>query len=133
MLQQRNGSYQSMNKEQAIHKFWNSFGISAYDENTVPDGLEFPYITYSVSTDSLGNALTLYANIWDRSTSWERATLKAEEIAQFIGYGHHLESFNGGYVYITKGTPFAQRMSEPGDDMVRRIYINVEAEFLCEY
>ena len=122
-----------MNKEQAIHKFWSSFGIPAYDENTVPDDLEFPYITYSVSTDSLGNAVTLYANIWDRSTSWEAITLKAEEIAEFIGYGYHLESFEGGYVYITKGTPFAQRMNEPGDNMVRRIYINVEAEFLCEY
>lgn len=122
-----------MNKEQAIHKFWNSFGIPAYDENTVPDDLSFPYITYNVSTDSLGNAVTLYANIWDRSTSWKTVTEKSEEIARFIGYGYHLESFDGGYIYITKGTPFAQRMSEPGDDTTRRIYINVEAEFLCEY
>mgnify|MGYP007057717663 CR=1 FL=1 len=26
-----------MNKTQALHQFWNSFGIDAYEENSVPD------------------------------------------------------------------------------------------------
>jgi hypothetical protein len=36
-------------------------------------------------------------------------------------------------LYISKGSPFAQRMKEPSDDMVRRIYININAEFLTAF
>ena len=36
-----------MDKQQAIHGFWSSFGITAYDENSVPDDAELPYITYN--------------------------------------------------------------------------------------
>jgi hypothetical protein len=122
-----------MNKEQAINNFWNSFGIPAYDENSVPNNIEFPYITFNVSTSNINNVVSLYANVWDRSTSWKRATEIAEQIAKFIGYGHYAKKFDGGYIYITLGSPFAQRMEEPGDNLIKRIYINIEAEFLSSY
>ena len=122
-----------MDKEQALNNFWNRFGWTAYDENTVPDNAEYPYITYNVSTGNVNNSISLYAQLWDRSTSWKRVVSKSEEIAEYIGYGHHVESFDDGYIYITMGNPFAQRMSEPGDDKMRRIYISVNVEFLCKY
>lgn len=34
---------------------------------------------------------------------------------------------------LKRGSPFAQRMSDPNDDMIRRIYINITAEFLTAY
>ena len=34
-----------MTKANAIYNFWNSFGITAYEENTVPEDAIFPYIT----------------------------------------------------------------------------------------
>ena len=40
-----------MNKEQAIHFFWSQFGLPAYDENSVPDDAQMPYITYNVVID----------------------------------------------------------------------------------
>ena len=40
-----------MDKAQALHSFWSGFGLTAYDENTVPDGAQLPYITYEVEGD----------------------------------------------------------------------------------
>lgn len=40
--------------------------------------------------------------------------------------------FDNGRLFITKGTPFAQRMTDE-DDMVRRIYINITAEYFSAY
>lgn len=123
-----------MNKEQAIHTFWSGFGIPAYDEQTVPDNAKMPYITYRVVTDSIGNVCNLTGSIWYRSTSWKEVSDKAAEVAQAVGqYGFTKLKLDDGYVWFTKGAPFAQRMSDPASDMIRRIYLNVQAEFLTAY
>lgn len=122
-----------MDKAQAIHKLWASFGLTAYDENSVPDDARLPYITYSVSTASLGDVIPLTASIWYRSTSWKEVTAKSEEIAKKIGEnGFYIEKLDSGYVWVTKGVPFAQRFGSDADP-VKRIYINVMAEFLTAY
>ena len=126
-----------MDKAQALQKFWESFGIPAYDENTVPTGEnspQTPYITYNSQTDSIGAILSLTGSIWYRSTSWALPEQKAAEIAQAVGgTGYYITAVDGGYLWITKGTPFAQRMADPEDDMIRRIYINLQGEFLTAY
>lgn len=123
-----------MNKSQAIDYFWNSFSIPAYDENSVPDDATYPYITYTNSTGSLDDVLSLTASIWDRSNSWERVSLKADEIAKKVGeFGHYTLPIDNGYVWFTKGNPFTTRMGDQLDDRIKRIYINVQAEFLTPY
>ena len=125
-----------MDKWQAIDNFWNGFEWNAYDENSVDTGEnapELPYITYSALTGSLGQVLTLTASLWDRSSSWQRISNKADEIAEAIGYGFTLMQIDGGYLWITKGQPFAQRMSDPNDDEIKRVYIMLNAEFLTAY
>lgn len=122
-----------MDKAQAIHNFWNSFGWKAYDETSVPDNAEMPYITYAVRTDSIGYEVNLYASLWDRTTSWQRISKKAEEIAEYIQRQNPISiPIDNGRLYITKDTPFAQRMSDE-DDMVRRIYLICNGEFLTSY
>ena len=117
-----------MDKSQAVHNFWSGFSIPAYDENSVPGDAALPYITYSVATDSLGNPVALTGSVWYKSTSWEAASRKADEIAEGIG-SHKVIALDNGYLYLTKGTPFTQRMPDP-DDTIKRIYINIMAEYL---
>lgn len=120
-------------KEQALQSFWSSFGLKSYDESTVPTGEnapQFPYLTYNVVVDSIGNPVALTASLWYRSSSWKDVTEKSEEIAQNIGYGGKLVHFDGGAIWIKRGSPFAQRMADDSDDVIRRIYMNIEAEFL---
>lgn len=123
-------------KFKAIQDFWSSFGLQAYDENSVPSGDSaplFPYITYSASTDSIGNDIPLTGSLWYRSASWAAISQKAAEIERFL-YEHNSPiEVDGGYLWIKRGSPFAQRMGDDSDDMIRRIYINITAEFLTAY
>lgn len=120
-----------MDKAQGIHQFWSSFSLPAYDENTVPDNAVMPYITYSMATGSLDDLIPLAASLWYRSTSWAAITEKADEIEQaIVEMNPPAIKIDGGRIYLSKGSPFSQRMSEPGDSAVRRIYLNVNAEFL---
>ena len=121
-----------MNKIQALHSFWNGFKLKAYDETSVPDGATLPYITYEVSSDGFGNMLAQTASLWYRSSSWSDITAKEQEISDFLGRGGRMIAYDDGAMWIQKGFPWAQRMSEPSDDMVRRIVLNIQVEFLDE-
>lgn len=118
-----------MDKAQAIHSFWSSFGIDAFDENTVPIDGAMPRITYEVAESDLDRPVALSGSLWYRSTSWREISLKAKEIAEFIDQGL-VYPIDGGYIWIVRGTPFAQRMSDE-DDSIRRIYLNLEVEFIA--
>ena len=128
-----------MNKAEAFHRFWSSFGVTAWDANTVPDeetmrdmGLDpFPRLiyTFSVGYWEDGNILQS-ASLFYRSTSWEAITDKAEEIGRAIGMGGVILRYDGGAVWVKRGTPFYQRMADPEDEMIRRIYFNLATEFL---
>jgi len=122
-----------MDKEQSINKFWSSFNIPAYDENSVPDDVTYPFIAYSVSTGMLGGVASLYANLYYRSPSWKEISNKKDEIAEYLGSGGVIIKLDNGYTYLYQGEPFAQRLSEPGDDYVKRYYIQLLAEFLTPY
>ena len=120
-----------MTKAQAIHSFWSSFGIPAYEATTVDDEKRGDfYITYDVAVDSLDRAIPLSASIWElNSTSWTRVSAKADEISDALIQVKTIP-LDIGYLYIARGQPFAQRVSDENDS-VRRIYINVMAEFLA--
>ena len=117
-----------MNKEQALNTFWNTFSIPAYDVYTVPDDVAMPYITYEASTASIGTDVLLSASFWYKGMSWGQITAKKDEISSYIGGGAS-QPYDGGRVWIRKATPFSQRMSEPDDPNVRRIVIQIMAEF----
>lgn len=120
-----------MNKAQAIQSFWSSFGLPAYDQFTVPQDAKMPYITYNVSEGEIDTYVGLYGSIWSRGTSWEQVEIKAKQIAQYIVRMNPIK-IDGGYLHINLGNPFAQRLQDE-DDNVRRIYLNLQAEFFTEY
>lgn len=120
-----------MNKEQSLQSFWESFNIPAYDETSVPDDAQMPYITYSVATGSLEDVIGLTATIWYRSTSWKDITIKKDEIAESIGVGGKIIKLNNGYAWLCRGNTFAQRIASE-DTMVRAYYLQLNAEFLTK-
>lgn len=121
-----------MDKGQAIQEFWSSFELPAYDENSVPDDATYPYITYSMVYDSLDYIALLTGSVWYRGTKWSDASQKAEEISEYLGMGGKVLPLDRGYVWLFRGTPFAQRMGDENDPLVKRIYFNVSAEFLTD-
>ncbi len=119
-----------MTKAAAIYQFWSSFGLTAYEENTVPDYAAFPYITYQLVTDSFDREISLTASIWYRSESWNAINSKAEEISQKISRGGKIVSCDGGAIWLKRGQPFSQNMRDESDDLIKRKYLNITAEFM---
>ena len=121
-----------MTKYQALQHFWSSFGIPAYENSTVPD-IESRgdfYITYEAVTDSLDNAVPMSASIWKvNTTSWKDVSEVADRISDELIQVKTIP-LDIGYLYITRGRPFSQKMSDE-DETVRRIYINIMAEYLA--
>lgn len=119
-----------MTKAAAIYQFWNSFGLTAYEENTVPTDADFPYITYQLVTDSFGREISLAASLWYRSESWTDINAKTEEISQKISRGGKIIPCDGGAIWLKRGQPFAQNMGDESDNLIKRKYLNITAEFM---
>lgn len=119
-----------MTKAAAIYQFWNGFGITAYEENTVPTDAAFPYITYQLVTDSFDREIPLTASIWYRSESWAGINAKTDEISQKISRGGKIIPCDGGAIWLKRGQPFAQNMGDESDDLIKRKYLNITAEFM---
>jgi hypothetical protein len=119
-----------MTKSGALYTFWAGFGIPAFEENSVPEGAEFPYITYESGLDGFGGEMLLSGSVWYRSTSWVDANAKAEEIGGALGYGGMRIPCTGGRLWIRRGSPSARASGDPDDDLIRRMIINIEVMFL---
>lgn len=121
-----------MDSQQALDNWWNSFQWQAFEENTVPDDALSTYghyLTYTAGTSEFERPMMLSVSAWERSTSWAGTVNKASEIEAAIGLGGTVIPFDGGTIWIKRGNPFSQRMPDE-DDTVRRVYMNLEVEFI---
>ena len=119
-------------KTQALYNFFSGFELPAYEENTVPTGAnapELPYITYATATSGFDSDVQISASLWYKGYSWEGADRKAAEINTALAHGGKMIPYTGGALWIRRGTPFAQHMADD-DDTIRRIYLNLTAEYL---
>lgn len=125
-----------MTKDEAIFEFWSSFGLTAYEETTVPsddDAPNLPYLTYQGVSSGFGTEAQVAVSLWYFSTSLVEINAKADEISQAIGLGGAIVPCDGGVLWIKRGTPFAQNLrgSEEQEGLLRK-YINVSIEFLTQ-
>lgn len=122
-----------MTKAAALQSFFAQFGIAAYAASSVPDDAVFPWLTYELITGSFdGGAVSLTVNLWYYTDSEAVPNAKAQEIADTIGYGGALVPCDGGYIWIRRGSPWCQSVTEASDKSIKRRYINVTAEFLTK-
>lgn len=119
-----------MTKAASIYQFWSGFGLTAYEENTVPTDANFPYVTYQLVTDSFDREVAATSSLWYRGESWAVVNAKTEEIAQYIGLGGKIIKCDGGCIWIKRGHPFAQNMGDESDDLIKRKYLNLTLEYL---
>lgn len=121
-----------MDRWEAQHKFWNSFGVPAYEANSVPDekDLTYPYITYEAAAGGFGVEIPIQASIWDKNTSWERADILADTIESAIALMLPVAYNSGMYRVWAGNTPFAQSMGDPNNDRIKRKLLSVNFEFM---
>lgn len=123
-----------MDKWQAQQAYWGGFGLEAYNALTVPDEAKQildeggMYITYSPVNGSLNGTAMSVGSLWYKGRSWATICQKTSIIEQLADREIKID---GGAVKFRKPTSnFAQPMSDPNDENVRRMVLSVEVEFL---
>lgn len=120
-----------MTKEAALKSFFSKFGISAYPSTAVPDDVIFPYLTYEVITSAFdGEPVGLTVNLWYFTTQEGPPNAKARELSEAIGPGGKTLPCDGGYIWLKRGAPWCQSLTDETSKNIKRRYINVTAEYL---
>ena len=120
-----------MDRFEAQHGFWSSFGVPAYEENSVPElnKVKFPYITYTAYLAGFDQDVAARASIWTRSSSWAGAEALVDEIDARLRNGGAIVPYDGGVLWVTQLSPFAQGMGDPADDKIKRMVLSVLLHF----
>lgn len=105
----------------ALKTFFSGFDLPAYAEDSVPDDVALPYITYSVSVPEWNQKASMYAQVWDRTKSNTGIIRKADQITAAIGQGKNIP-LEAGYLVIWPESPLIQ-IRVDGD--YRSAYINL--------
>lgn len=105
----------------ALKTFFSGFGLPAYQEGTVPDDVELPYISYSLVSPEWNQKASMYVRVWDRTTSNTWLIQKTDQITAAIGE-RKIIPLTAGYLVIWPETPKVQ-IQVDGD--YRFAYINL--------
>lgn len=117
-------------RESAIYEFMNGFGIPAYPASSTPDEAPYPYLTYSlVISDFVSGEVPIEVNVWYYTDSESIPNAKVREIEEVIGRGGRMVPFDGGAVWIKKGDPWCQSLSDDNHSVKRR-YLNMSLEYI---
>lgn len=122
-------------KAAAIQGFLSGFGVPAYAAASVPDDATEPYLTYALVDGAWGDGeVAMEVNLWYYGDGEAAPNAKVQEISKAIGIGGAYIPCDGGAIWIKRGSPFAQSVSDgTGDDKVKRRYINLDLEYITPY
>ena len=121
-----------MDRWESQYQFWASFGVPAYEENSVPDEAEvsYPYITFPRVLGGFGGRTNVTPSIYDKSFSWERADALANAVYNALENGGATIDYDGGQIWIIRDDDnFANGIGNPDDDMIRRLRLSVFYDF----
>ena len=119
-----------MTKEQALHQFFNQFGITGYRNTSVPDDVIFPFLTYDTPISSFEeDPVSITLNLYFYTDSEADPDAKAEEIRKAIGMGGVLLNCDGGAIWLKWGVPWCLSLVDETNRNIKRRYINITAEY----
>ena len=119
-----------MTKGAALQSFFNSI-MPSYAESSVPDNATLPYLTYELITSSWnGGEVGLTVNMWFRTTSEKEPNAAVDKLSKAIGLGGVQLPCDDGVIWLKRGSPWAQSLTDETDKTIKRRYINVTAEYL---
>ena len=119
-----------MTKGAALQAFFSQF-IDAYAASAVPEDVTFPYLTYELITSAWdGGEVGLTVNMWFRTTSEKEPNAAVDRLSKAIGLGGVFLHCDDGVIWLKRGSPWAQSLTDETDKTIKRRYINVTAEYL---
>ena len=121
------GNFTNLTK--TLYSYFNSFGVSAYLDNSAPTGATFPYITYTLNYEDGYIDNLIQVRIWTKSTSLVQLTTLVDKIGDNVNNGITINGADGGTIWIKKGSPFAQFI--PEEDLTLKVaYLTLTTNIL---
>ena len=119
-----------MTKGAALQSFFDSI-MTAYASSAVPEDATLPYLTYELITSAWnGGEVGLTVNMWFRTTSEKEPNAAVDKLSKAIGLGGVFLHCDDGVIWLKRGSPWAQSLTDETDKTIKRRYINVTAEYL---
>ena len=119
-----------MTKGAALQAFFGGI-MTAYAASAVPDDATLPYLTYDLITSAWGDGeVGLTVNMWFRTTSEKEPNAAVDKLSKAIGLGGVQLQCDDGIIWLKRGSPWAQSLTDETDKTIKRRYINVTAEYL---
>ena len=110
-----------INTAMSLKEFFSSFDIPAYAENSVPDAVTLPYITYPLIEPSWNEQAMTHCQIWYQQKHLGELLAKTDQVLGAIQEGITLEN-DSGYVVLYPAEPNVQTLT---DEDSQRAYINL--------
>ena len=119
-----------MTKGAALQSFFDSI-MTSYASSAVPDDATLPYLTYELITSAWdGCEVGLTVNMWFRTTSEKEPNAAVDKLSKAIGLGGVQIPCDDGVIWLKRGSPWSQSLTDETDKTMKRRYINVTAEYL---
>ena len=119
-----------MTKGAALQAFFGGI-MTAYASSAVPNDATLPYLTYDLITSAWGDGeVGLTVNMWFRTTSEKEPNEAVDKLSKAIGLGGVQLPCDDGIIWLKRGSPWAQSLTDETDKTIKRRYINVTAEYL---
>lgn len=120
-----------MTKTAALYKFFSSFGIDAYPVNSVPEKVNFPWLTFETTLGNWGDApISIGVNLWYHTESEAQPNAKVKEIADAIGQGGVMLPCDEGVIWLKRGEPWCNSLTSDSDSTLKQRVLNITLEFL---
>ena len=110
-----------LNTAQTLKTFFQSFGIPAYTLQSVPEEVNYPFITYPLTEPEWDQNGTFYCQVWHRKNRLADLLGIADRITGEIGTMRQFEQ-DGGYIVLYPSTPLIQILT---DENTQSSYINL--------
>ena len=121
-----------MTKDKALHAWFSQF-LPAFPTSNVPEDATFPWLTYELITGSWESGeIALTVNLWYYTESEAIPNAKAQEISDAIGMGGAFVPYDGGAIWIKRGSPWCQNIVDESDKNIKRRYLNITVEYLSQ-
>ena len=119
-----------MTKGAALQSFFGGI-MTSYAASSVPDDAKLPYLTYDFITSAWdGGEVGLTVNMWFRTTSEKEPNEAVDKLSKAIGLGGVFLHCDDGVIWLKRGSPWAQSLTDATDKTIKRRYINVTAEYM---
>jgi len=120
-----------MTATQALYTFFSQFTIPAYPANSVPETTTFPWLTYEAKVgNAMDGSISCAVNLYYHTDSEAQPNAKAKEIADAIGMGGKVLTYDDGAIWIRRGEPWCTPLVNTDNYAIKQRQLMLMLDYL---